>query len=207
VLAAWSHPPHDAGRSTGTCSLADIHPYDVILGEDWLHHNRAILDYDSCQLLTRDGHVCVIPLRLDELPSGEEPGVKSARVMPLTHQAGGFLAGGSAPTLGADLDRQVQEAQCTDRQQDLRRKSLGARTRRTELRAVVRQVLGTITGYADKSLSEDKELVLEDIPGLHLPFPSTNPPGSATPSVLSFIELEANTNLAHMSPTVHEGVI
>ena len=20
----------------------DIHPYDVILGEDWLHHNRAI---------------------------------------------------------------------------------------------------------------------------------------------------------------------
>jgi hypothetical protein len=23
----------------------DIHPYDVILGEGWLHHNRDILDY------------------------------------------------------------------------------------------------------------------------------------------------------------------
>ncbi len=179
----------------------------MILGEDWLHHNRAILDYDSYQLLTRDGHGCVIPLCLDELPSGEEPGVKSARVIPLTHQSGGLLAGGSAATLGADLDRQVQEVQCTDRQQDLRWKSLGARARRTELRVVVRQVLGVITGYTEKILSEDKELVLEDIPGLHLPFPSTNPPGSVTPSAFSFIELEANTNLAHMPTAVHEGVI
>jgi hypothetical protein len=68
---------------------ADIHPYDVILGEDWLHHNGAILDYDSCQLLTRDGHGCVTPLRLNELPSGEEAGVKSASVMSHTHQSGG----------------------------------------------------------------------------------------------------------------------
>ncbi len=186
---------------------SDIHPYDVILGEDWLHHNRAILDYDSCQLLTRDGHDCVTPLHPNVLPSGEETGVKSASVMSHTHQAGGLLAGGSAGTIRADLDRQVQEAQCTDRQQDLRRKSLGERPRRTELRAVVRQTLRSITGYADKSLSEDEELVLEDIPGLHLPSPSTRPPASATPSVFSFIELEVNTNLAHIPVAVREGVI
>jgi hypothetical protein len=188
---------------------ADIHLYDVILGEDCLHHNRAILDYDSCQLLTRDGHDCVTPLRLNALPSGEETGVKSASVMSHTHQARGLLAGGSAGTLGADLDRQVQEAQCvcTDRKQDLRWKSLGARARRTELRVAVRQALGAITGYVDKSLPEDEELELEDIPGSHLPSPSTSPPGSSTPSVFSFIDLEVNTNLAHMPADVREGVI
>jgi hypothetical protein len=72
---------------------ADTHPYDVILGEDWFHHNRAILDYDSCQLLTRDGHGCVTLLRLNTLPSGEEVGVKSGSVIPRTHQTGGLLAG------------------------------------------------------------------------------------------------------------------
>jgi hypothetical protein len=71
----------------------------------------------------------------------------------------------------------------------------------------VRQALGVITGYADKSLPEDEELVLEDIPGLHLPSPSTRPPGSATTSTFSFIELEVNTNLAHVPTAVREGVI
>ncbi len=51
---------------------SDIHPYDVILGEDWLHHNRDILDYDSYQLLTRDVHDGVTPLYLNELPPGVE---------------------------------------------------------------------------------------------------------------------------------------
>jgi hypothetical protein len=49
--------------------------------------------------------------------------------------------------------------------------------------------------------------VLEDIPGLHLPSPSTSPPGSATPSAFSFIELEVHTNLAHVAVAVREGVI
>ena len=70
----------------------------------------------------------------------------------------------------------------------------------------VRHALGVITGYADKSLPEDEELVLEDIPGLNLPPPSTSPQGS-TPSAFSFIELEVHTNLAHMSAAVREGVI
>jgi hypothetical protein len=59
------------------------------------------------------------------LSSGEDAGVKSESVMSHTNQSGGLLDGGSAETFGADLDRQVQEAQCTDRQQDLRWKSLG----------------------------------------------------------------------------------
>ena len=84
---------------------------------------------------------------------------------------------------------------------------MGARARRTELRAAVRQALGAITGYGDKNLPEDAELVLEDIPGLHLPSPSTSPPGSATPSAFSFIELEVNTNLTHMPTAVRTGVI
>jgi hypothetical protein len=70
----------------------------------------------------------------------------------------------------------------------------------------VRHALGVITGYTDKSLSEDEELVLEVIPGLTLPSPSTSQQGSA-PISFSFIELEVHTNLAHMSTAVREGVI
>ena len=173
---------------------ADIHPYDVILGEDWLHHNRAILDYDSCQLLTRDLQGRVTPLYLNALPSGADDGVKLACDIP-------------ADSLGSDLDRRVQAAQCLDRAQNLQRRSLGARARRAELRSAVRQALGAITGYADKSLPEDEELVLEEIPGLNLPSSSTSQQGVAPPSAFSFIELEVNTNLAHMSETVREGVI
>ncbi len=102
----------------------DIHPYDVILGEDWLHHNRTILDYDSCQLLTRDVHVGVTPLC---------------------------------------LDCRVRAAQGAEREQDIQRKSSGVRARRTELWTTVRHALGVITGYPDKCLTEDEELVLEDI--------------------------------------------
>ena len=185
---------------------ADIHPYDVILGEDWLHHNRAILDYDSCQLLQRDSHGRVTPLYLNALPPGGDDGVMSACNTPPTHAEESCVVG-SADTLGSALDRRVQAAQCTDRAHDLQRKSLGARARRTELRAAMRQALGAITGYADKCLPEDDELVLEDIPGLNLPSPSPSQQGSASPSAFSFIESEVRTHLAHMPEAVREGVI
>jgi hypothetical protein len=112
---------------------ADIHPYDVILGEDWLHHNRAILDYDSCQLIQRDSHGRVTPLYLNVLPPGGDDGVLSACNTPPTH-AEELCVVGSADTLGSALDRRVQAAQCTDRAHDFQRKSLGVWTRRTELR-------------------------------------------------------------------------
>jgi hypothetical protein len=185
---------------------ADIHPYDVILGEDWLHHNRAILDYDSCQLLTRDVHGCVTPLCLNVLTPGAEDGIKLAGVIPHTYRTGGLLIGGSVETLGTALDRRVWAAQGMEREQDLQRKSSGARARRTELWAAVRHALGAITGYADKSLTEDEELVLEDIPGLTLPSSLTSQQGSV-PSAFSFIELEVHTNLDHMPAAVREGVI
>ncbi len=70
----------------------------------------------------------------------------------------------------------------------------------------MRHALGDITGYVDKCLSEDEELVLEDIPGLSLPSPSTSQQGSA-PSAFSFIELEVHTNFVHMPAVVREGVI
>jgi hypothetical protein len=184
----------------------DIHPYDVILGEGWLHRNRDILDYDSCQLLTRDVHDGVTPLCLNEFPPGTENGIKLESGMPHTKRVGGFLIGGSVETLGTVLDRRVRAAQGAEREQDLHRKSSGVRSRRMELWSSVRHALGTITGYTDKSLPEDEELVLEDIPGLTLPSPSTSQQGSAT-SAFSFIELEVHNNLAHMSVAVHEGVI
>jgi hypothetical protein len=44
----------------------------VILGEDWFHHNRVILDYDSCQLLTRDVLGCVTPLYLKRVEKSKK---------------------------------------------------------------------------------------------------------------------------------------
>jgi hypothetical protein len=70
----------------------------------------------------------------------------------------------------------------------------------------VRHVLGVFTGYDDKSLPEDEELVLEDIPGLTLPSPSTSQQGPSF-RVFSCIELEVHTNLAHMPVAVLEGLI
>ena len=72
----------------------------------------------------------------------------------------GTFVVGSSDTLGSALDRRVRAAQCTDREQDLQSKSFGVWASRTELRATVRHALGVITGYADKSLPEDDELVL-----------------------------------------------
>jgi hypothetical protein len=148
----------------------DIHPYDVILGEDWLHHNRTILDTPHTN-----------------------------------HDVGSFVVG-STDTLGSALDRRVRAAQCTDRAQDLHRKSMGSRTGRTELRVTVRQTLGVITGYADKCFPEDNELVIEDIPGLNLPSPSPTQQGSAPPSAFSFIESEVHTHVDHMSRGGHSTV-
>ncbi len=112
------------------------------------------------------------------------------------------MIGGSVDTLGTALDRRVRAAQ----EQDLQRKSSGARASRTELRATVRHALGAITGYVDKCLPEDEELVLEDVPGLTLPSSSTTQQGSVS-NVFSFIELEVHTNLAHVPAAVREGVI
>ncbi len=128
-------------------------------------------------------------------------GVMSAWNAPSTH-AEELCVVGLADTLGSALDRRVQTAQCTDRAHDLQRKSLGARTRRTELRVTMRQTLGVITGYTDKCLPEDDELVLEDIPGLNLSSPSPIQQGSAPTSAFSFIESEVRTNLAHMPEAV-----
>jgi hypothetical protein len=101
----------------------DIHPYDVMLGEDWLHHNRVILDYDSCQLLTRDVHGCVTPLCLNVLSPGAEDGIKLASVMTHTNPVGGLLMGGSVETLGTALDRRVWTVQGVEREHDLQCKT------------------------------------------------------------------------------------
>ncbi len=64
-----------------------------------------------------------VEVSLDYVPAG----------MPHTNRPGGLLIRGSVETLGTALDHRVRAAQGVEREQDLQRKSSGARARRTEL--------------------------------------------------------------------------
>ena len=63
------------GRAAPTCfKTAPIAPYDVILGEDWMHENRIVLDYADSVMLQKDAVGRLMPFSFDNmLPSGSTP--------------------------------------------------------------------------------------------------------------------------------------
>ena len=63
------------GASTPTCfQTAPIAPYDVILGEDWMHENRIVLDYADSLMLQKSAEGQLMPFSFDNmLPPGSMP--------------------------------------------------------------------------------------------------------------------------------------
>ena len=185
------------------CS-APIAPYDIILGEDWMHRHAAVLDYSANQLFTR-GRDGLQPLAFDQVPASDKcalpdssGGNKMGKFRSDMGFSGGFSKtpspGPSSASPGFVIDRAVVAAQ----QQAWASLSpvSGARAHRLPQRHSQRPNALAVLDFG-KELPEDAALPESEVPGLH-PSPDSS---------FGFVERDVKAHLAHLPATQVEEVL